>query len=403
MNRVDSAVKKHSSPINLNVTRSDSHGRVEFTLTYSDGRKPSVIYYESNSPGVANNTNYDSIMCAIIHLAMREVDKIYLHGSVSKKILLNLIEYQKAWVRWSPDKYSEVQIMSDEIVNGRCGEGEVISAYSGGVDAMFSLLQNTSKNELDTTSHNLTACLLVHGFDIPLSDCTAFETVREQAVDLHSHLGVDTFWIRTNSKEILGDWEASFAAQLMACLHLFSGRFDTALIGSSEPYDELVIPWGSSPITDHLLSGGGMDAVHYGAGYSRTEKVAYLSKFPLAVKKLRVCWQGSDKAKNCGTCEKCIRTRLNFEAVGLSDPECFSQPFDPSIVNRLNVNNLAQLQELKSISKYAKQRGNDPKWIFTLDGYINSWSPPYKKIILRKALNKLGLLESAKYIKSLVR
>ncbi len=339
MSRTSAAAKGHLQPIRIDVTRRDSPGRVEFTLTYSDEREPSVVYYESNSPRFAESATCDSILCAIVHLAMREADRLHIHGSVSTKALLNLKEYQKAWVRWLPNRYSETPITADEIVNDKHSDGEAISAYSGGVDAMFSLLQNTSKEEQDTVSHNLTACLLVHGFDIPLSDRAAFDTVREQAADLHVHHGVDTFWIRTNSKDIVEDWEFSFAAQLMACLHLFSGRFDTALIGSSEPYDELVIPWGSSPITDHLLSGGGMNAIHYGAGYSRTEKVAYLSKFPSAVGKLRVCWQGSDRTRNCGTCEKCIRTRINFEAVGFSDPECFTQPFDPSMINGLKVNN----------------------------------------------------------------
>ena len=191
--------------------------------------------------------------------------------------------------------------------------------------------------------------------------------VRDRALVLHTELGVESFWIRTNSKEVVQEWEDSFAAQLMACLHLFSNRFDAALIGSSEPYDELVIPWGSSPITDHLLSGGAMSAIHYGAGYSRTEKIDFLSRFPLAVRNLRVCWQGFDKTKNCGVCEKCIRTRLNFEAVGVSDPACFSQSFDPTISKKIKVRNSAQLRELESIVSFARRRGIKSQWVRDLD------------------------------------
>ena len=55
---------------------------------------------------------------------------------------------------------------------------------------------------------------------------------------------------------------------------MLADEFQYGLIGSSEPYDALVIPWGSSPITDYLLSGDRLSIVHDGAGFSRTDKVA---------------------------------------------------------------------------------------------------------------------------------
>lgn len=371
--------------------------KLEYKLTYSDGRPPSLIFYESDASSFAKTNLCDGILFAISHLAMREADHVHVHGTVSKKSLLNLAEYQRAWVRWRPNKYFKVKITADEVVESMKGSGEALSAYSGGADAMFSLFQNASENKLENVSYNLRGCLLVHGFDIPLSDHDAFKIVREKAASLHSHLGVDSLWIRTNSKEIVQDWEDSFAAQLMACLHLFSSRFDTALIGSSEPYDELVIPWGSSPITDHLLTGGAMEAVHYGAGYSRTEKIDYLSNIPLAVENLRVCWQGADKTKNCGECEKCIRTRLNFEAAGLRNPSCFSQPFNPIIAKTINVKNIAQLRELESIVNFAKKRGNHAQWVKDLNNNVRNWQP-YRRSILRSIARRAGL----KYIKNMI-
>src|SRR5262249_536940 len=126
--------------------------------------------------------------------------------------------------------------------------------------------------------------------------------------------------VSTNSKEIFQQhWGYTFAAQLAACLHLFSAEFSHALIGSSEPYNALVLPWGSNPVTDHLLSGGCLNVIHDGAAFSRTEKIAFLSGSPAALQSLKVCWEGKNQGRNCGVCEKCVRTLLNFLAVGISD------------------------------------------------------------------------------------
>lgn len=381
----------------IDIYKEHKIGRLEYNIKYSDGRPPSLIFYESDAVDFAKTRLCDGIIFAIAHLAMREADHVHLHGAVSKKSLLNLLEYQGAWVRWKPKKYYKFNITANEVVECKKGTGEALSAYSGGVDAMFSLFQNVFENSSDNVSHNLRGCLLVHGFDIPLSDDDAFKSVREKSAILHSYLNVDSLWIRTNSKEVVQDWEDSFAAQLMACLHLFSSRFDTALIGSSEPYDELVIPWGSSPITDHLLTGGAMEAVHYGAGYSRTEKIDYLSKIPLAVENLRVCWQGTNKTRNCGECEKCLRTRLNFEAAGLRNPSCFSQPFNPLIAKKIKARNVAQLRELESIVNFAKRHGNHAQWVKDLDSNVRKWRP-HRRSILRSIARRAGL----KYIKDLV-
>jgi Polysaccharide pyruvyl transferase len=60
--------------------------------------------------------------------------------------------------------------------------------------------------------------------------------------------------VRTNLREAgLQDWEDSFMSQLACCLHNYWHDFRFALVGSSEPYNGLALPWGSNPATDYLL------------------------------------------------------------------------------------------------------------------------------------------------------
>ena len=119
-------------------------------------------------------------------------------------------------------------------------------------------------------------------------------------------------------------------------------------------------------ITDHLLSGDMMTIVHDGAGYSRTEKAELLLGFPFVVEGLKVCWEGRDPEKNCGRCEKCLRTRLNFAAAGCNDPPCFSSAFDEKMLSELVVQSTAQLSELEAISSFARRRRLSYPWVNSL-------------------------------------
>src|SRR5699024_10818106 len=130
----------------------------------------------------------------------------------------------------------------------------------------------------------------------------------------------------------------------------------------SEPYDALVLPWGSNPVTDHLLSGQQMRIVHDGAGFSRTEKLAVLAGIPGSMSDLRVCWAGPDKDRNCGVCEKCVRTKLNLLAVGVEDADCFPQPLQMSDIDQMSIMNPAQLAEIESVLEYADRNGVQGEW-----------------------------------------
>ena len=246
----------------------------------------------------------------------------------------------------------------------------------------------------------LSACMLVQGFDITLDNQTDFEHVLEKSKRVHGSLDLETFWVRTNIKALrLQNWEDSFAAQLASCLHLFSHRFSVGLIGSSEPYHALVIPWGSSPITDHLLSGSAMKIVHDGAGFSRTEKVNRLSQRADAIDNVRVCYEGKKEDRNCGKCEKCVRTKMNLLASGIRNPACFDEPLDLADVDSINVRNAAVLAELQSILSFAQENAISEIWVDHLRRRVRRGVDRSWRGIVRDMLRRIGLLEPARAAK----
>jgi hypothetical protein len=340
--------------------------RRELTLTAEGGSDRIVVEHEIFDTTVGDLAVMDGPVQSVVLHCMERGRPLRIHGNLSASALYNLHEFQRAWSLWRPNLYSRIDLIPDSVVVERPRSTRTMQAFSGGMDASFTLVSHKYLYK-DRGGFDVSAGLLVHGFDVPYDNTSGFARLVERVKKTLDRAGVEMKLMRTNSKVLaIQGWEDSSALQLTACVHQFSNQYGRALVGSTDPYDELVIPWGSNVITDRLLSGDMMTIVHDGAGYSRTEKAELLLGFPFAVEGLKVCWEGRDPEKNCGRCEKCLRTRLNFAAAGCNDPPCFSGAFEEKMLSELVAQTSAQLAELDGISTFARRRRLSYPWVDAL-------------------------------------
>ncbi len=308
----------------------------------------------------------DGFVFGIILYAMSFGQELRVHGAMSFDALANLHEFQEAWHLWRPKKYKMINILPDEIVEPRppAGEARALAAFSGGVDSLFSILRHNTRM-LGNASYPLNdSVLMVHGFDVPLGQPHLFDALKKRTKPFLDELGLTLLTVRTNLKEInLQDWEDSFMSQLACCMHQYADGFSYAIAGSGFPYDSLLLPWGSNPATDHLLSNKAMRLVLDGSGFSRTEKVELVSIHETATRVAKVCWEGKESHRNCGRCEKCVRTLLNFKAVGVDHPACFDAPLDLSEIPKIKLRSAIHLAELSSIMTYVNQHSVEGSWV----------------------------------------
>lgn len=211
----------------------------------------------------------------------------------------------------------------------------------------------------------LAAAIVVHGFDIPLKRPDAFEVAVANGRDVLAGFGVPVTRVETNLKEIVGRWEYEYAAAVASVLHQFHTIANVGLLatGGEHPHSP-VIPFGSNPITDRLMSSGHFELEPDGA-VTRTEKVALIAKFPEVRDRLRVCWEGPKTGRNCGRCEKCRRTYLNFLAAG-TDPGAFLDGIDLKRLTKIRARNTMQLEHLRDILVAAKSNGIKAPWVRSL-------------------------------------
>ncbi|MGE3623410.1 MAG: hypothetical protein AB7H77_06020 [Bdellovibrionales bacterium] len=343
-------------------------------LDHGAGMAPAEIYFDLvGEHGVAPPVVLDGFLFGIVLYAMRLGADIHMRGAVSRAALRNVHEFQAAWSLWRPARYGKISVSADTVIDtlpAPAGD-KAIAAFSGGADSIFTALRHAT-GQLGDAGYPLNdSLLLVHGFDVPLDRPDHLEALKTRVKPLADRLGLQLRVIRTNLKSAeLQDWEDSFMPQLACCLHNYAHAFRYGLAGSSEPYNALILPWGSNPVTDHLLSGAAFQLVHDGAGFSRTEKIAEIARDALATQVLKVCWEGKETFRNCGVCEKCLRTRLNFLAAGVENPACFDTPLSIGDIGTIRLRNTAQLAELTSVLVYAKAANRRGGWVDALERRI---------------------------------
>lgn len=332
----------------------------------ADGHDPFTLSHALAAPHhhlLPDLQRGDHALAATLLWAMRRGLDIRVEGEVSPKLLDGLDTLQSIWQRWRPNRYRRVTIhVSEEAVpTAAACERPALFAFSGGVDASFSFFRHL-RGDAGRNNCKPGAGLLVHGMDIPLDQPKLFDNASARAQRILAGTSIPLLRLRTNSKHLRQDWEDSFGLQFGACFLFLQAHFAHSVLGSGEPYNTLVMPWGSSPLTDPLCRTEILEHHHDGCAFDRTEKVAWLAHHTAITADLRVCWEGEQLDRNCGKCEKCIRTMLNFWAAGVEVPAAFPTPLSPPLVSTLRINNEVQLRELKSLFGHAdtNRRQADP-------------------------------------------
>ncbi|MGG5886006.1 hypothetical protein ACLF3G_02630 [Falsiroseomonas sp. HC035] len=324
--------------------------------------------------------NMDSAAAGLVFSAMHERRDLVLHGAVSRRLLENLEEFQLAWSAWLPKLYAPIEIRAeretDEVADPPASHpaAPAIAAFSGGVDASFTVWRHHRKTP-GRHHRNLAAVMLVQGFDIPPGQDAAFAVASAGARDSLDGTGLAFHTVWTNLAAFLPQWEMNFAAGFAACLHQFSGTYASGLLASDEPYQHIVTPWGSHPVTNWMLSSGALEVVTDGAGYSRTARVSHIADWPGAMRNLRVCWQGPQTGRNCCRCEKCIRTMLNFRAAGLERPSAFAEDVSDDQIRSVVLRNGVQRMYMREVTLVARANGVTASWLDAVEDLLRPRPP----------------------------
>lgn len=375
----------------------DGKLRAGARLELPSGQHFDLWYSTSEEFGHMHCDAHDYLAVASIFLGMTLSDKIRIHGLLSRTLLANLLQFTQVWHCWRPDRYGLPDIDADDVRDLRTMPCmSALSAFSGGVDATCTLYRHT-RGLKDARKRKIAAAVMVHGFDIPLANPEIYSKAFCRARPIAESVGVALAPVSSNFKSLPSmDWEDMFFAGTASALLFLSRSAGAVLIGSGDSYGDFALPWGSNPISDHLLGSREIQIITDGVELTRLEKVRVLLDWPEAVQGLRVCWEGKDLSRNCGICEKCVRTRLEFHCLGIERPSCFDTgPITCDEIRRLRVRNASQLILLREIVEEGKRLGRDREdWLRTLRAIVEKGiqgSPRINPSIFRRMRSRIAL------------
>lgn len=366
------------------------------TATYSLANGPVSVFYRITGETLPPPLEvYDFAVIAALYVAMREGRPVHVDGPVTAVLLRNVEEFQEVWSLWEP-KLQRVPVTADHVVPTDSSDvRRGVFAVSGGVDGTYALLKHHSGRAGFRTVRP--ACsMLVHGFDIPLDEQRAFDHARDRVAAISGPLGIPLCVVETNWRDVLErDWEMDCQAALAACLMQFRGLANVGVCGAAEDYRSIIVPLGCNPVTNHLMSGAGFEIVTEGGGATRTERVRFLCDYPEIAAQLRVCWEGPITGGNCGRCEKCIRTKLNFMAIG-SAPLCFDRQPTIGEILALRTRGPIQIHFLREILQAAGDNGLSAPWMTALRlAIVKSEVAQFGRAVRRRVTGRLRRLRAA--------
>ena len=339
--------------------RREGFTRHAVTVTYAGSLYPAEQVWFEVPDNLATDlpTSGDPWLAAMLPLAVTLGRPLIVKLPVDRVLFEGAHRLMALWTQWYPE-LRPVAIETDltEPAGDPSAEGLTALLFSGGVDSSYTLLSSENKAGLVVDE-----LLLIHGFDISIDRQDAFDAVYQRLSKTIEPLGKPLIAIASNLRQTRFqdvNWtDLAHGAFLAAAGLLLSRRLQRVVI-SSGSHPGHFVPAGTHPDTDPLFSTSRTTIVHFGAGTSRMDKLAFLSEHPAAFHNLRLCYHAETGA-NCGRCLKCLIATSILEVMGKL-AECQSFPND-----RLDLDHLSRIYLVRAhtifrlIQAYAAQNGRE--------------------------------------------
>ena len=179
------------------------------------------------------------------------------------------------------------------------------SFFSGGLDSTYTA----------TTVTEIQTLVGIWGFDISLKNEKHWNLSKELLEKYSKQTGKDLILVKTNIRELsngLLSWGADYhGTALSGVANALSNHLKKVYISATHTVETK--RWGQFPSLSRAFSTDYQELEEHGARI-RTEKALALANKPETTL-LRVCYRNKTGLANCSDCQKCIRTRIEFDLV----------------------------------------------------------------------------------------
>ncbi len=317
---------------NLRSEKTEGRVRVAATVSWEDCSRPvHELYFETEEEfgeGLTCNPHAFLVGCVMPAMHHRE-KRIYIDGEICPELKDNLITAMNLIRHWyyGPDR--GIVRIEAKTGTGRTGTRPRAGFFfSGGIDCLATLRSNRISYPPEHPGW-IRDGLLIYGQNVESDNRPeTFAEARSELSDLAAESGVVLIPVYTNVRLLDDDprvFDVNHGAILGAVAHAFSRRLTTVYIAASDSIGGLSLvnchslkPHGSHPLLDPCYGSSDLKIRHDGITLSRLDKTRLIADWDTALRNIRVCgpnWPG----RNCGRCEKCVRTMLELLAADVLD------------------------------------------------------------------------------------
>jgi len=307
----------------------DQH-QVRFALERASGR--AEFFFRSQE--IALHPNNEAFVAAALTACMFTGHDIQLQGSMSRRLLDSIPTITHMFQTWSPH-LRRITVSGAEPVERQPAQGGRVGVFfSLGVDSFFTLMRR--REEITDLIH------IVGYFERLGRVGPASWDVQPLLQSVADALGKRLIIVHTDLRRLYDrpgiHWNNHGYGPTMAAVgHVLYPEFKRVYIASGHDWT-MLLPSASHPLLDPLWSSEGLEVVHDGLEFSRLDKLQLLANEDLVTQALRVCSRRPPSQRNCGQCEKCIRTMIGLLMAGSTAPSAaFDTPLDPARVVRMQL------------------------------------------------------------------
>jgi hypothetical protein len=316
---------------NLHMRRNGDLIRAEASVRFEDNAQPArKIFIETETAfadAIFANPHAFAVGCLIPALYFGE-RRLALDEAICPRLKEGLETVMAIMHHWTGGRFRplaiEAPLSPSALHRGKKRHAAIF--LSGGMDSLAAL-KRIMDNYAPTHPGYPRDALLVHGFDIGGvvergAKYHVFERAKAAMAPVAAAAGLTLIPVYTNIRHLCDNrdlWlNQFFGAVLAAAAHAFSARIDLAWLASSFDIPHLH-PCGSHPLLDPEYGSHDLSIRHRDAGLARMEKLKIVAAWDVAFQNFRVCLANVPDRLNCGRCEKCLRTMLELETLGLLD------------------------------------------------------------------------------------
>jgi hypothetical protein len=315
-------------PTSIGSALLPGYTRVAGKIVFDDPRRAAEILWFDLPEFISLPTSGNAWLLSLLPLAFTRGEPLEIRAPVDPRLKENARQLMAIWTRWSP-RLAPVDVRCGEAALEPLADRPSGAFFTAGVDSFYSVLcaGAAAGSPAPGQGPGLQHLVYVWGFDIPLRNAPAFHRKREALERVATQLGKTLTIAATNLRETalgkLGWGAVMHGPALGAVASLLENQLSSILLSASSNAIDSSTPWGTHPLTDSLLSSNRMRVVRAAGDVSRFEKTARVAQSKVALEHLHVCWKEAND-RNCGACEKCLRTMTALEVLGaLRNTSCF--------------------------------------------------------------------------------